>query len=89
MVHNGSPSLHTTLEESSDEDGIASTVGGSSGSPGPRGCNVVTPTNPITATPAPENTPALQTILTVTVRTATLQSGMKFLPDQQQAYQEE
>jgi hypothetical protein len=50
---------------------------------------VVTPADPITATPAPENTPALQTILTVTVRTMVPQLGMELLPDQQQAYQEE
>jgi hypothetical protein len=36
-VHNGPPSLHTTLEESSDEDGAASGAGGSSGSPAPEG----------------------------------------------------
>jgi hypothetical protein len=89
MVHNGSPSLHTALEESSDEDSAVSGTRGSSGSPGPRGCNVVTPTDPIAATPAPENTPALQTILMVTVQTVVPQLGMEFLPNQQQAYQEE
>jgi hypothetical protein len=67
MVHTGSPSLHTALKESSDEDGVALGAGGSSGSPDPRGCNVVTPTDPITATLAPKNTPTLQTIPTVTV----------------------
>jgi hypothetical protein len=30
MVHSGSPSLHTTLEESSNEDGTAAGTGGSS-----------------------------------------------------------
>jgi hypothetical protein len=34
-VHNGSPSLCTTLEESFDEDGVASGVGGSIGRPTP------------------------------------------------------
>jgi hypothetical protein len=33
MVHNGSPSLHTALEDSSDEGGAASGKGGSSESP--------------------------------------------------------
>jgi hypothetical protein len=35
MVHNGSPSLHITLEDSSDEDGTTLGAGGSSGSLGP------------------------------------------------------
>jgi hypothetical protein len=86
MVHNGSRSLHTTLKESTDEDGSTSGIGGSSGFLGPRGCNVVTLTDPITATPVPENTLALQTILIVTVRTAASQPGMELLPDRQQAY---
>jgi hypothetical protein len=89
MVHNRSPSLYTTLEASSNEDGATSGVGGSSGSPGLRGCNMVTPTDPITTTPVSENSPALQTTPTVVVRTAVLQLGMEFLLDQQQAYQEE
>jgi hypothetical protein len=50
---------------------------------------VVTPTDPITITPAPENTPSLQTIPTVTVRTVVPQSRMELFPDQQQAYEEE
>jgi hypothetical protein len=62
MVHNRSPSLHTTLEESSDEDGALQID--------PRGCNVVTVTDPITATPAADNAPALQTIPTVKMWTA-------------------
>jgi hypothetical protein len=65
MVHSGSPSLHTILVDSS-----ASGVGGSYRSTGPRGCNVLTPTVPITTTPAPENTPALQTFPMVMVQTA-------------------
>jgi hypothetical protein len=35
VVHSGSPSLHTTLEDSSDKDGAASSTVGSSRSPGP------------------------------------------------------
>jgi hypothetical protein len=35
MVHSGTPSLHTTLKETSDEDVAASGVRGSSGSPNP------------------------------------------------------
>jgi hypothetical protein len=69
MVHSGTPSLQTTLEETSDEDGAALGTGGSSGSPDPQGCNVATPADPITTTPAPEDTPALQTIPMATVRT--------------------
>jgi hypothetical protein len=89
MVHRGLPSLHTTLEESSDEDGTTSGAGGSSGSPSPRVCNVVTLTDPITSTQALENTLAFQTILAVMVWTALPQPGMELLPDQQQAYQDE
>jgi hypothetical protein len=85
MVHNGSPSLYTTLEDSYDVDSAASGVGGSSGSLGPRGCNVVTLTDPITSTQALENTLAFQTILAVMVWTALPQPGMELLPDQQQA----
>jgi hypothetical protein len=59
--------LGTTLEESSDEYGTTSCAWGSSGSPGPRGCNVVTLTDPITTTLAPKTTSALKTILMVTV----------------------
>jgi hypothetical protein len=35
MVHSGSPSLHTTLEDASEEGGAASASVGSFGSPGP------------------------------------------------------
>jgi hypothetical protein len=76
MVHNWSPSLHITLKEFSNKDGAASDAGGSSRSPGTRGCNVVIPIHPITATLASENTPALQTILTAMVRTVVPQLGM-------------
>jgi hypothetical protein len=89
MVHIGLPSLHTALEESSNKDRAISGVRGSSESPDHRGCNVVTPTDPITATP--ESTPAIQTIPMVKVRTTAPQPGMEVppAPDQQQAYQEE
>jgi hypothetical protein len=50
---------------------------------------VVTPTDLVTATPASKNTPALQTIPTVTVQTAVPHLGMEFHPDKHQAYQEE
>jgi hypothetical protein len=59
--------LCATLGESSNENGAASGTAGSLGSPGPRGCNVVTSTDPIITTPVKEITPALQTILTVKV----------------------
>jgi hypothetical protein len=65
------PSLHTTLEETSDEADATPSTEGNSRSPSPRGRNVVTPTHPITTTPMLDDTPALQTILTVTVRTTT------------------
>jgi hypothetical protein len=55
MVHSGSPSMHTVLEESFDEGDIASVGGGV--------------TIPITTTPSLENTPALLTIPTVQQRT--------------------
>jgi hypothetical protein len=41
---------------------------------------VVTLTDPITTTPTPENTLALQTIPTVRVRTAVPQQGMELPP---------
>jgi hypothetical protein len=50
---------------------------------------MVTPTDPNTVMLALENTPALQTILTIMVRMAVPQPGMELLLDQQQAYQEE
>jgi hypothetical protein len=49
---------------------------------------VVTSIVPITATPAPENTTALQTILTIMMWTLAKQPGMELLPIQQQAYSE-
>jgi hypothetical protein len=50
---------------------------------------VATPRAPITTTLAPESTPVLLTIPTVTVQTAAPQPDMELLPNQQQAYQEE
>jgi hypothetical protein len=50
---------------------------------------VVTLSVAITTTPAPESTPVLLTVLSVTVQTAMPQPGMELHPDQQQAYQEE
>jgi hypothetical protein len=50
---------------------------------------VETSTDPIITTPAPENTPILETILMTTVLMELPQPGMEPLPDQQQAYQEE
>jgi hypothetical protein len=65
MVHNGSSSLHTILEESSDEGDMVSSGGGSSCFLGPRGCNVVTPIVPIATALPSENTLVLLTIPTV------------------------
>jgi hypothetical protein len=45
--------------------------------------------DPVIYTPDPENTLALQTIPTVTIRTTAPQPGMELPQDQQQAYQEE
>jgi hypothetical protein len=89
MMHNGSPCLHTILKESSDEGGTTSGEGGSSGFPAPHGCNMVTPTVPITTAPPPENTLAFLTIPTVTVQTTAPQPGMEPLLEQQHAYQVE
>jgi hypothetical protein len=47
MVHRRSPSLHAILVESTSEDDLASSDGGSFGFPIPRECNVVTPAIPI------------------------------------------
>jgi hypothetical protein len=89
MVHTGSPSSHTIPEDSTSEGAAALATGGSSGSPGPRACNVVNLIVPITTTPALENTPALQTAPMVTVQIAASQPGMELFPVQQQAYTEE
>jgi hypothetical protein len=89
MVHCGSLSLHTVLEESFDEGDAASGRGVSSCFPGPQGCNVVTPVVPITTTPLPESTLTLLTIPTVQLWTTAPQPGNVLLFEQQQAYQEE
>jgi hypothetical protein len=89
MVHSGSPSLHIILEESYNKGDTASGGGGSSGLPGPRGCNVVTLIVPIATTPSSESTPVLLTIPTTPLRTATPQPGTGLLSEQQQSYQEE
>jgi hypothetical protein len=89
MAHNGSPSLHTILEDSSDEGDMASGRGGGSCSFSPRGCNVVTPTIPIATTPSPEDTPTLLTIPMASLWTAAPQPGTGLLPEQQQAYHDE
>jgi hypothetical protein len=65
MLNSGSPSWHTAFEDSSDEGGTTLGGEGSSGSPSLQGCNMATPTVPIITTPAPENTPALLTIPTI------------------------
>jgi hypothetical protein len=80
MVHSESPSLHIILRESFDEGNVASGGGGSSGFPGPRACNVVTPTIPIATTPLLKNTLALLTIPTTQLWTATPQLGIGLLP---------
>jgi hypothetical protein len=61
MVRSGSPSLHGILEESPSEDDSTSSDGGSSDSPIPQVCNMVTLAIPIVTTPPPEETPMLQT----------------------------
>jgi hypothetical protein len=63
MVHSGSPSLHTALEDCSNVDGAASSVGGSSISPAPRGCNVVTPTIPMVMVRTTAPQPGMQLLL--------------------------
>jgi hypothetical protein len=88
MVHNNSPSLHKVLEESSDEGDTTSGGGGALDYLALEGCNVVTPTVPITTTPPPENTLALLTTPTVPLWTAALQPGTGLLLEQQQTYQE-
>jgi hypothetical protein len=51
LVHSRSLSMHTILEESTNEGDTASNGGGSSGFPISQGCNMVTPSVPITTTP--------------------------------------
>jgi hypothetical protein len=86
MVQNRSPFVHTILEKSSNEGDTALVEGGSSGFPDPRGCNVVTPTAPITTKPPPENTMTLVTIPTVQLWTTAPQPDIGTLLEQQEAY---
>jgi hypothetical protein len=86
MVHNGLLSLCTTLKEYSGKDGTTSDTGGSFGSLNHRGCNMVTLTDLVIITPAPESTTAHQTIMAVMVQMAVPLPGMELLLDQQQAY---
>jgi hypothetical protein len=83
MVHSRSLSLDTILEESTDEGDTASGRGGSSDFPISRGCNVVTPTVPITTTPPPEGTPMPLTISTIPLWTAAPHLDTRPLPEQQ------
>jgi hypothetical protein len=89
MTHNGSPSLHTIIEESVDEGDTASSGGGSSGFPISHGSNVVTMTITITTMPLPKGTPTPLTIATFPLQTIIPQPDIGLPPEQQQAYQEE
>jgi hypothetical protein len=57
MAHNGSLSLHTIVEDSTDEGDRASSRGRCSAFPISQECNMVTPSVPITTTPLSEGTP--------------------------------
>jgi hypothetical protein len=81
MVQSGSPSLHTTLKELSDEGNTTLGEGGNSRLLGLQGCNVVTLIVFITTALPPENTPALLTIPIVPLRTAALQPGIELLTE--------
>jgi hypothetical protein len=89
MVHNWSPSLHTILEESTNEGDTAFSGGGSFDFPISQGCNIVTPSAPIKTTLPSEGTPATLTIPTVPLWTVVPQPNTGLCPKQQQAYQEE
>jgi hypothetical protein len=89
MVHSRSLSLHTILKESLDEGDTTSSGWGGSDFTIYRGCNVVTPTVPITTTPASEGTPATLTISTVPLWTTVPQLDPGLPPKELQAYQEE
>jgi hypothetical protein len=65
MVHSGSSSLHTILEDYDDEGDTTLGGRGSSDTPAPRGCNVVTLVVPIADTLLPEDILVHLTILTV------------------------
>jgi hypothetical protein len=83
MVHSGSLLLHAILKESTDEGDIASSGGGSSNIPISRGCNVVTPSVPITTTPLSEGTKSPLTIATVLLWTVIRHPDIGLLPEQQ------
>jgi hypothetical protein len=89
MVHSRSPSLDTIFEDSTSEDDLASSDGGSPNFPLSQGCNVVTPTIPIITTPSLKGTPMPQTIPTVPLWTIMLQSDTKLLPKRLRVNQEE
>jgi hypothetical protein len=89
MIHSGSPPLCTILEESIDEDNTTSNGRGSSNLPIPQGCNVVTPTTPITTAPSTENTLTLLTTPTVPLQTSIPEPYTGHPPDRLEAYQEE
>jgi hypothetical protein len=89
MIHSGSPPLCTILEESIDEDNTTSNGRGRSNLPIPQGCNVVTPTTPITTAPPTENTLTLLTTPTVPLQTSIPEPYTGHPPDRLEAYQEE
>jgi hypothetical protein len=89
MTHNGSPSLHTILEESANEGDTTSSGGGSSGFSISRGCNMATPSTLITTTPPSEGTPTPLTIATVPLQAAKPQPDNELSSKQQRANQEE
>jgi hypothetical protein len=62
--------------------------GGNSGFPIYRGCNVVTPTIPITTIPPAESTPVCLTIPMVPLRTPIPQPNTGFHLDQLEVYKE-
>jgi hypothetical protein len=89
MVHNGSPSRHAILEESTDEGDTTSSGGGSSDFPISRGCSMVTPTIPIATTQPLKGTLMSLTISTIPLWTAIAQPDTGLFPKLLQAYQEE
>jgi hypothetical protein len=64
MVHSGSPSLHTILEDSADEFYSTSSGEGSSGFPICRRHSMGTLPTPLTTTPRPEDASTPQTMAT-------------------------
>jgi hypothetical protein len=87
MVHSGSPSLHTILDESISEEESASSDMGTSGFPISQGCNVVTPVVPNIAILPPEGTSVLLTILMTPLRTTVPQPNTRLLPERLWDYQ--